>query len=144
LNDRKDSLNMTRLIMILAGTAAAAAGSGFLPTAALAQSNNSLAEIVVFGTDPCPRSTDDQIVICRRMPEGYRYRLPESYRKSGNRQQTDSWANKARALETVGNTGINSCSPVGPAGYTGCLSKVIREAREQRREETNASTPPEQ
>ena len=36
-------------------------------------------------------------------------------------------------LETVGSTGINSCSPVGPAGYTGCLSKVIQEARGERK-----------
>ena len=133
---------MSRLIMILAGTAAAGAASVLLPAAAPAQSSNGMAEILVFGTDPCPRSTDDQIVVCRRLPEGYRYRLPESYRKSGTRQQTESWASRAKSIETVGATGTNSCSPVGPGGYTGCLTNVVREWREQRRQQAEETTPP--
>ena len=36
---------------------------------------------------------------------------------------------KSQSLTTVGATGINSCSPVGPAGYTGCLMQVIQEAK---------------
>lgn len=134
---------MTRLMIFLAGTAATTAGV-LLPVAARAQaqSDKGMAEIIVFGTDPCPRSTDDQIVVCRRLPEGYRYRLPESYRQSGTRQQRESWANKAKSIETVGATGINSCSPVGPAGYTGCLSRVLREWRDERRQQAEESTPP--
>jgi hypothetical protein len=132
---------MTRLMLTLAATAAATAGFAGLPTPAAAQ-QNSVAEIIVFGTDPCPRSTDDQIVVCRRVPETYRYRLPEAYRPSGTPQQSDSWANKAKVLETVGATGINSCSPVGPGGYTGCLTRVIKEAREQRRQQAEDTIPP--
>jgi hypothetical protein len=134
---------MTRLMISLAATAAAAAGFAALPAPAAAQ-QNSIAEIIVFGTDPCPRSTDDQIVVCRRVPETYRYRLPEAYRPSGTPQQRDSWANKAKVIETVGATGINSCSPVGPGGYTGCLTRVIREAREQRKQQAEDTTPPRQ
>ena len=133
---------MKKLVLVLAGSAAAAAGSAIMAPAAVAQSQNGMAEIVVFGTDPCPRSSDDQIVVCRRLPEGYRYRLPEAYRQSGTRQQRESWAMKAKSLETVGATGINSCSPVGPGGYTGCLTKVIKEAREQRRQQAEDTTPP--
>jgi hypothetical protein len=134
---------MTRLMISLAATAAAAAGFAALPAPAAAQ-QNSIAEIIVFGTDPCPRSTDDQIVVCRRVPETYRYRLPEAYRPSGTRQQTEAWANRAKVIETVGASGINSCSPVGPGGYTGCLTKVIKEAREQRKQQAEDTTPPEQ
>ena len=133
---------MTRLMITLAATAATAAGFAVLPAPALAQ--NSVAEIIVYGTDPCPRSTDDQVVVCARRPEGERYRIPEKYRQSGTRQQTDAWANKAKVIETVGATGINSCSPVGPGGYTGCLTRVIREAREQRRQQAEQTTPPEE
>ncbi|HUP67262.1 MAG TPA: hypothetical protein VM145_03500 [Sphingomicrobium sp.] len=132
---------MTRQMIMLAATAAATAGFAALPSPAAAQ-KNSVAEIIVFGTDPCPRSTDDQIVVCRRVPETYRYRLPEAYRPNGTPQQSDSWTNKAKVLETVGSTGINSCSPVGPGGYTGCLTRVIREAREQRKQSNEDSTPP--
>src|SRR5205085_5423534 len=60
---------MTRLTIILAGGAVIAGGLAALPTPAVAQSDNSLSEIIVYGTDPCPRSTDDKVVICARKPE---------------------------------------------------------------------------
>lgn len=102
-----------------------------------------IAEIVVFGNDPCPRSTDDEVVVCTRIPESYRYRMPEAYRPSGTYQQRQSWANKARAIERVGRTGIQSCSPVGPAGYTGCMQQMINSAKEESRESTaEQNTPP--
>lgn len=132
---------MNKLLITLSATAVAGVSLAVLPAPALAQQDN-VAEIVVYGSDPCPRSTDDQVVVCARRPEGERYRIPEKLRPSGTRQQTESWANKARVIETVGATGTNSCSPVGPGGYTGCLSRVIREARDQRREQAEDSTPP--
>ena len=132
---------MTRLIFSLAAATATLAGSAALPAPAEAQ-QQSIAEIIVYGNDPCPRSTDDEIVVCRRVPETYRYRLPEAYRPGGTRQQTESWANKAKVIETVGATGINSCSPVGPGGYTGCLTRVIKEAKEQRQQQAEDTTPP--
>ncbi|MGH6784750.1 MAG: hypothetical protein ACREBP_09040, partial [Sphingomicrobium sp.] len=59
-------------------------------------------------------------------------------------QQRQSWANKAIAFETYGRTGINSCSPVGPAGYTGCAQQLINQAFKEQREEVEAGTAPEQ
>jgi hypothetical protein len=136
---------MTRLLTTLAASAAAVGGLALLPGAAAAQSQSgNIAEIVVYGNDPCPRSTDDQVVVCARRPETERYRIPEKLRPSGTRQQTEAWANKAHVIETVGSTGINSCSPVGPGGYTGCLTRVIREAREQRQQQAEDSTAPQQ
>ena len=132
---------MTRLMITLAATAAATLGFVAVPMPADAQ-QGSVAEIVVYGTDPCPRSTDDQVVVCARRPETERYRIPEKYRPGGTRQQTEAWSNKAKVLETVGSTGINSCSPVGPGGYTGCLTRVIRESREQRKQSNEDTTPP--
>jgi len=134
---------MTRLIITLAAGATVATGFAALPTVAVAQ-QNSVAEIIVYGTDPCPRSTDDQVVVCARRPESERYRIPEKYRPSGTRQQTEAWANKAKVLETVGDTGTNSCSPVGPGGYTGCLTQVIKQARDQRQQQAEQTIPPEQ
>lgn len=132
---------MTRLMITLAAGAAAVAGLVAVPAPALAQAQQGVAEVIVYGSDPCPRSTDDQVVVCARRPEADRYRIPERLRPSGTRQQTDAWANKARTIETVGSTGINSCSPVGPGGYSGCLTRVIREAREQRRQQAEDSNP---
>src|SRR6476469_4005536 len=136
--ERMRRSQMSRLLISAAAGAAAAAAFAALPAPALAQQGN-IAEIVVYGNDPCPRSTDDQVVVCARRPEAERYRLPPKLRPSGTRQQTEAWANKARTIETVGATGINSCSPVGPAGTTGCLTRVINEARNQRREQAEDS-----
>ena len=133
---------MTRLMTILAG-AAVAAGGALISASAQAQAPET-SEIIVYGTDPCPRSTDDQVVVCARKPESERYRIPEKLRSTGPRQAREAWANKAQQLETVGATGINSCSPVGPGGFTGCLVQVIKQARQERREDVQGTTAPEE
>jgi hypothetical protein len=133
---------MSKLIITLAAAAAAIGAVAALPAPAIAQAGGNVAEIIVYGSDPCPRSTDDRIVVCARRPETERYRIPQKLRESGTRQQTEAWANKSRVIETAGATGINSCSPVGPGGYTGCLTQVIREAKEQRRQQAEDSQPP--
>ena len=135
---------MTRLMIILATGTAIAGGLAAIPAPAEAQAGNAIAEIIVYGNDPCPRSTEDQVVVCARRPEAERYRIPEKLRPSGTRQQTQAWANKAKVLETVGNTGTNSCSPVGPGGFTGCLTQVIKEARQESREQSEQNRPPEE
>ena len=109
---------MFKLPLSLAAAAGLAAGFAALPAPALAQQART-SEIIVYGTDPCPRSTDDEVVVCARKPEGDRYRIPERLRVSGSRQSRQSWAANAKSFETVGATGINSCSAVGPAGHTG-------------------------
>jgi len=128
----------------LVSVAAVALSGGFaaLPAPALAQSEPNVAEIIVYGNDPCPRSTDDQVVVCARRPEAERYRIPPNMRQSGTPQQMESWAVRSKNLETAGNTGVNSCSPVGPAGYTGCLQKLIKEARGERKQQADEENPP--
>ncbi|HYC96266.1 MAG TPA: hypothetical protein VEB39_11265 [Sphingomicrobium sp.] len=111
------------------------------PTPALAQRVN---EIIVYGTDPCPRSTDDEVVVCARKPESERFRIPERFRQSGSLQSRQAWANRAIAFETYGKTGINSCSPVGPGGFTGCTQQLINQSFKELREEAEGGTPPEE
>ena len=132
---------MTKLILPLAAAAALASGLAALAAPAAAQNSDRVNEIIVYGNDPCPRSTDDAIVVCARKPETERYRIPEKLRNGGSRQSRQAWANRARALETVGSTGINSCSPVGPGGFTGCLTRVVKEARDQRRQQVEDYNP---
>ena len=135
---------MTKLIIPLAATAALAGGLAALSAPAAAQASDSISEIIVYGSDPCPRSTDDEVVVCARKPESERYRIPERLRTGGPRQTREAWANKARALETVGATGINSCSPVGPGGFTGCMVQVVKQARRETNEATEQGTAPEE
>ena len=134
---------MFKLPLSLAAAAGLAAGFAALPAPALAQQART-SEIIVYGTDPCPRSTDDEVVVCARKPEGERYRIPERLRVSGSRQSRQSWAANAKSFETVGATGINSCSAVGPAGHTGCLQQIINQARAEQREAVVEGTAPDQ
>ena len=134
---------MTSLLRIAVGGALlVTTEAAIYPVAALAQSRN--AEIIVYGNDPCPRSTDDDIVVCNRRPEEERYRLSPNLRPSGTRQERSSWANRAQELNSVGATGIGSCSAVGPGGSSGCLLQEINRAVQENDEAAEQGTAPEQ
>ena len=135
---------MRKLPARIAAGAVLLAGLAAVPQPGLAQSGSRVSEIIVYGNDPCPRSTDDEVVVCARKPEADRYRIPERFRSSGPRQTREAWANRAKAFETVGATGINSCSPVGPSGFTGCLKQVIDQARAENEEAAAGDAPPEE
>ena len=133
---------MSKLPLALGGSAFALA-SVLVPAApALAQNKGKISEIIVYGTDPCPRSTDDEIVVCARKSETERYRIPERFRQGGSLQSRQAWAVRARSFETVGATGINSCSPVGPGGFTGCLSQLTKQAFQDRGDQVTSDTTP--
>ena len=83
---------MSKLTALVSTTAVAFAG-GFAALAAPASAQDAapnVAEIIVYGSDPCPRSTDDQVVVCARRPEAERYRIPPKMRPSGTPQQMQS------------------------------------------------------
>ncbi len=134
---------MIRLMITLAAGTAIAAGLASIPTVAQAQSGGGQVEVSVFGTDPCPRSTESQIVVCKHYPESERYRLSPSQNPQGTRQQRQSWSRQSQALKTVGATGTGSCSAVGPGGFTGCLTQEIKQARRETSEQAAQDQPPE-
>lgn len=134
---------MSSVLKVAIGAAVlATAQAAIFPLSALAQSRT--AEIIVYGNDPCPRSTDDDIVVCTRRPEEERYRIAPNLRPSGTRQERQSWANRAQELKNVGNTGIGSCSAVGPGGSTGCLIQDIERAMRENEEADEQGAVPEQ
>lgn len=136
---------MTKPMNFLAAAAGVAilAGSPAAPVAAqTTEEEVRIAEIIVYGNDPCPRSTDDEVVVCARKPESERYRIPERYRESGPIQTRQSWAARAQSFEYVGRTGTMSCSAVGPGGYTGCLQNMIDRAKADARETATEGVPP--
>ena len=116
--------------------AASAAALALAPAPADAQEER-IRRLVVYGTDPCPRSTDpDEVVVCARRPETERYRIPRELRDSvtADDPESMSWAARAEALEYVGRTGIESCSTVGSAGVSGCWNEMVRAWRRDRRQ----------
>lgn len=123
------------------GAAWLAATLPYLPVAAqpAAGPEEKVSRLIVYGNDPCPRGSGDEIVVCARRPDAERYRIPENLREPEPGPEGDSWAVQARSLEYVGRTGIQSCSTVGPGGFTGCWEQMMRIAREERR--ANAPVP---
>jgi hypothetical protein len=131
----------TRLLLAL-GLSASGALLSVAPTAGAQTAPERTREILIFGNDPCPRSTDDEIFVCRRLPEKDRYRLPEALRPTGPPQLSQSWATRSKALATVGSTGPGTCSGVGPGGTTGCALGEIQQGLAERAEQEAADTPP--
>ena len=58
---------------------------------------------------------------------------PESERTASTR---------ARCVKACGK--FPSCSPVGPGGYTGCLTQVINQAKRERKEQSEQGTAPDE
>lgn len=139
---------MSKLLISFTAAAGVSAAIALGASSASAQSADDgevrIAEIIVYGDDPCPRSTDSEVVVCARKPETERYRIPERFRESGSLQSRQSWAARARSFEYVGQTGTMSCSAVGPGGHTGCLQNMIDRAKaDYRNTQAEGAPPPE-
>ncbi len=91
-------------------------------------------QVVVYGEDPCPASADGEIVVCGRLPEDERYRIPAELRGNPNDPRRESWTARVTAVERTGRTGTDSCSPVGLGGFTGCVGQLIDRAYAERGE----------
>ena len=100
-----------------------------LPGAAQAQAaaEPKVNMVIVYGDDRCPESTGEEIVVCPRLDERERYRIPPNLRSSDS-PSNEAWNNKVLAYETVFATGTLSCSPTGAGGFTGCTQNMIEQA----------------
>ena len=122
---------MTRLpllALILAGSAVAMPAAG-QETVVEGEKIN---QVIVYGADKCEQSSPDEIVVCNRLPETERYRVPEMLRGNPLVVRNEAWANKVVALERVGRFGTDSCSPTGLGGFTGCTQALVAGAKAER------------
>jgi hypothetical protein len=85
-------------------------------------------QLIVYGEDACPQGSGEEIVVCARLAEAERYRIPKKLRDVQNNIVNDAWNNRVLAYEHVAATGTMSCSPVGAGGFTGCGLKDIGNA----------------
>lgn len=112
-------------------SAAALSGAGLLavPAQAQDQAGDRVNQLVIYGDDPCPQSSENEIVVCARKDEGERYRIPETLRggELGD-AKNQAWSERVRSYEYVGKSGTSSCSPTGAGGFTGCTQQLLRQA----------------
>ena len=119
-------------LLALAGSLAALAPQ---PAAAQEEGGEKVNMVIVYGEEACPATKGDEIVVCARKPEAERFRIPAPFRGGDpNSTVNTAWSERARSFETVGQTGINSCSPVGINGASGCMAKLIHDAYAERKQ----------
>lgn len=120
---------MARLLATAAALAALSTGLTLaaMPAAAQDEDGERVNQVIVYGDDPCPASTGNEITVCARKPEGERYRIPAPLRGVDS-PKSEAWTNRVEAYETVGAFGTLSCSPVGPGGSLGCTQQLIDRA----------------
>jgi hypothetical protein len=119
---------------------AAAAALAVLSAPALAQdaaagaagADPKVNQLIVYGDDPCPPSTEEQINVCARLNDKERFRIPTNLRDNPNDPVNQSWGARAVELQYVGRSGIGSCSTTGPGGMIGCYNDLVRQARAER------------
>lgn len=124
-------------LMMAAAPALAQSGNPSAATATGGQITSSGAgqrvnQVTVYGNDPCPRGEDDVIVVCGRLDEGERYRIPEALRGNPNEPARQSWTSRVRSIERTSRFGTDSCSPAGLGGFTGCVNQLIENAVAER------------
>ena len=112
-----------------------AALSGFGIAPATAAPRERLVE--AFGKDPCPQSSNDEIVVCARRPESERYRIPVALRAPASADLVTA-TDRVHEMIDIGRTGTDSCSPVGPGGHTGCFVQQVRQNREEKKANARA------
>ncbi len=88
--------------------------------------------VEVFGQDKCPEAVRGEIVVCKRVGESERFRIPTEFREA---TATDRESQETRVDEMVaeGRTGPGSCSAQGPGGFTGCFQRQVEANRAERR-----------
>ena len=108
--------------------------------AAPAAAQQSAGVLLIYGNDKCPTNKDgEEIVVCQRLNEAERYRVPKDLREGEVKPQRESWAVRQQDALTTGATGTGSCSAVGANGSTGCAVRQLTQARQERRKEKEAA-----
>ena len=130
---------MLKRIVIVAGLAAAPL---LAPSAAHAQNAAQGGVLLIYGNDKCPTNDNgEEIVVCQRLDEAERFRIPKTLREQpGRPQATESWAVRSQDALEAGRFGTGSCSTVGPGGQTGCFVRQATAARADARARKEAET----
>ncbi len=133
---------MTAILVAAAAPALAATPTG-LGARATPPARTEL-HVAVYGNDPCPKGVGDEIVVCARLPESERYRIPKRLRDEKAAEHVEqSWVARSRIIDQAGaENRPDSCSAVGSGGQTGCFQKFMRDAREQREADKAAADVP--
>jgi hypothetical protein len=96
--------------------------------------------VTVGAGQDCPKSTDEEIIVCSTLDEPYR--IPKQFREVPKQTpESTSWAVKTdRVMEDNRKVLPGSCSPIGMNGQSGCSQKAIDAWAAERRAVANGQT----
>ena len=86
---------------------------------ALAQADgDKVNQLIVYGDDPCPQSSEAEITVCARKGESERYRIPEVLRGDPLSPKNEAWTDRVEAYEAC------TLNESAPDDYT--VSQLLR------------------
>lgn len=101
-----------------------------------------IANLVVYGDDPCPKGEGDEIIVCARRPESERYRIPKKLREKPAPSGGPGWGSQVATMEQVQRQTLpGSCSAIGSNGFTGCTAKALEQWFAERRMQESKGEP---
>lgn len=131
-------MKRTIIVAALIGAMAALVAQPSLAQESTQQApNEKINQLIIYGEDPCPASSDGSITVCARKEEAERFRIPALLRGDPEASVNQSWNERVKAYETVGAAGVNSCSPVGVSGASGCVMKLVNRAYAEKRQSSD-------
>lgn len=87
--------------------------------------------LVLYGNERCPTDANGaEIVVCTRRDASEQFRVPKELRDFKITPQNESWALRAQGTLDTGNSGIGSCTAVGPGGGIGCSRLQFKESKQ--------------
>lgn len=95
--------------------------------------------LTLYGNQRCPTDSEGgEVVVCVRQGAAEQYRIPKALRTFQVTPENEAWASKVVAHDNVADTGIGSCSTVGPGGSTGCFLQQARQQRAEKKDQKAA------
>lgn len=136
------SLAVLALVASSLASAAAPAAAAQDAQAATGQPPQRIRDVTVAKGQPCPKSTADEVVVCRTLEDPYR--IPKALRNDGPvPAASQSWVNRAATVDQVSRVagGIpDTCSAVGTGGQSGCSKLWNQQYAADRRAQRDAAS----
>lgn len=129
---------MRQLLAITTTLVAGVMGIGMTAPASAQAGQRTL---IIYGDEPCPTSNGEEIIVCQRRPANEQFRIPKELREAGPDAGDATPGSRVAAMDSASapQTGMDTCSPVGAGGQTGCFRQAAN-ANKRIRKENRADT----